>query len=184
MFSVDGALEILRNYSDVAIFISLGISIIVALLGVVPSVFMTGANIIFFGPFLGFLISLLGEVVGGYITFKIYKKGFKKSFDKIKGKYKVLEDIAESKGNRSAFLIFQARVIPFIPSGFVTLAASLSDIDDLRYIIATLFGKIPSIGIEALISYGILQEGVEGIEFILTAVAIYLIYRTLKKKKV
>lgn len=184
MFSINDALEILNKYSEFAVIISIGISIVIALLGVIPSVFITGANILFFGPLIGFLISLAGEVIGGYITFKVYKKGFKKGFDSIKGKSKILEDISNSHGNRAAFLIFQARVIPFIPSGFVTLAASLSSIDDIRYIISTLLGKIPSIMLEALVSYGVLSKGAEGIKIFLTLIALYLIYKTIKKKKV
>ncbi|MEG0129838.1 MAG: alkaline phosphatase, partial [Clostridium sp.] len=68
MLSAENFLSIFNEYSSYAFFISLGLSIIIAVLGVVPSVFVTGANILFFGPLYGFLISLLGEVVGGVIT--------------------------------------------------------------------------------------------------------------------
>lgn len=78
MFSIDSVVELFNQYNNIAVLISLLISIGIALSGVIPSVFVTGANILFFGPINGFLISLLGETIGGYITFKIYRLGFKK----------------------------------------------------------------------------------------------------------
>lgn len=75
-------------------------------------------------------------------------------------------------------------IVGIIPSGFVTLAAALSNIDNLRYNLATLFGKIPSILLEALISYGIILQGTKSIEITFTLIAIYLVYRTIRKYKV
>lgn len=180
---MDSVVKLLNDYSQYALIISILISIVIAILGLVPSVFVTGANLIFFGPFLGFIVSLVGETIGNYISFKLYKKGFKKSIEKRFSNYKILENISESDGNKAAFLIFQARVVPFIPSGIVTLAASLSNIDDFRYVLATCIGKIPSIGLEMLVSYGILTSGEKYIQIIIGIVAIYLIYKTFKKEK-
>lgn len=184
MLNVDWFLNLLNNYSEIAIFISLIISIIIAISGVIPSVFLTGANILFFGPISGFFISLIGETIGGFITFKLYRKGFKKGFNNLTNKHKVLKEISNSKGNRAAFLIFQGRIIPFIPSGFVTLAASVSEIDDFRYNIATFLGKIPSILLEVLVSYGIVSSGEKSIKLAITIIAIYFIYKSIKSKKV
>ncbi|MDU7110511.1 MAG: alkaline phosphatase, partial [Clostridium perfringens] len=47
---MNSLINIFNQYSELAIFISLFISVIIALLGIVPSVFVTGANIVFFGP--------------------------------------------------------------------------------------------------------------------------------------
>jgi len=184
MFSVDGVLNLLNNYSEIAILISIVISILIAISGVIPSVFVTGANILFFGPVWGFFISLLGEAIGGWITFRLYRKGFKKSFNNFTDKHELLKKIAKSSGNRAAFLIIQGRIIPFIPSGFVTLAAALSNIDDFRYNLATLVGKIPSILLEVLISYEVISQGAKGIEIVITIVAVYFIYKTIRKCKV
>lgn len=184
MFSVDYIVNLLSSYGEFAIIISVILSIIISILGIVPSVFVTGANILFFGPIGGFFISLFGEVFGGWITFKLYRKGFKKGFDNITEKHSLLKKISKSKGNEAAFLILQGRIIPFIPSGFVTLAASLCEIDDLRYNLATLIGKIPSILLEVFISYGIITQGKFAIEIIFTFLGIYFIYKTIKKFKV
>ncbi|MGL4991850.1 MAG: TVP38/TMEM64 family protein [Sarcina sp.] len=179
---MENLVNILNTYSFISIPISLGISIIIALLGVIPSVFVTGANIIFFGPINGFLISLLGEVIGGIITFYLYRLGFKKKASSL-SKYKMIENIINSKGKKAAFLIFEARLLPFIPSGFVTLGAAISEVTIFPYFIATLLGKIPSIALEAIVSYDLININDNFIRLIITILSIVLIYITLKKKK-
>lgn len=183
MFSVDGVLELFNQYNNMAIAISLLISVAIALSGVIPSVFVTGANILFFGPINGFLISLLGETIGGYITFKIYRLGFKKKAEFISGKYKLLDTLVNSDGKRAGMLIFEGRLIPFIPAGFVTLAASLSNVGGMRFTIATFLGKIPSIALEALVSYDIINISENYIRLGITLVALLLLWFTIRRKK-
>lgn len=184
MFSIESVVSLLREYSIYSIPISLLISTVIALLGVVPSVFVTGANILFFGPLYGFLLSLLGETIGGYITFLVYRLGFKKGAESIKHKHKLLKSIVEGEGKSVGFLIFEGRLIPFIPSGFVTLAASISNVNGLIFIISTFLGKIPSIALEALVSYDLINidQNYERLGF--TLIALVLLYLTLKKSKI
>ncbi len=181
--STESFLNILSTYKDLAFFISIGLSIIIAILGVVPSVFVTGANIMFFGPFNGFLISLLGETIGAFITFYLYRFGFKKKADSLEGKYKFIDKIIKSKGKNAFILVFETRLIPFIPSGFVTLAASVSSMNVLGFTIATFLGKIPSIALEAVVSYDILNIEENFIRLLFTLIGILLVFFTLKGKR-
>lgn len=157
MFNTENLIHIFNEYIDWAIVISLTISILISLAGVLPSIFITCANIMFFGPKAGFAISLIGETLGGYITFKIYRLGLKSTSEKIKGKFALLDKLLISEGTKAGLIIFEGRLIPFMPSGFVTLAASLSKVNDYTFIIATLLGKIPSIALETLISYDLIN---------------------------
>lgn len=181
MFSTEEFLGILNNYNDFAIIISLLVSLLIAISGVIPSVFVTGANLLFFGPIKGFIISVVGETLGAFVTYYLYRKGFKKSFDKISDKHSLLKAISEGKGISGGFLIFQGRLIPFIPSGFVTLAGAISDINVWIFIVATFLGKIPSILLEALISLGVIKSGVVGIKIILGLLGSYFIVKFLIK---
>ncbi len=156
------------------------VSIIIAVAGVLPSFFVTGANIIFFGPIKGFFISLLGEVIGAYVSFYIYRSGFKKKIEEQElDKYKLLKSIVKSEGKKAAILVGESRLLPFIPSGFVTLAASISNINIKEFIIATTIGKIPSIALEALVSYDLIN--INYMRLLLTIASIVVIYITLKK---
>lgn len=184
MFSVDGFLALLNQYSYIAIPISLLVSVLIAIAGVLPSVFVTGANILFFGPIKGFFISLLGEVIGGYVSFYIYRKGFKKRIKKSidMNKYKIIKGIVEGDGKTATILVVEGRLIPFIPSGFITFAAAISNIKVLPYIIATLIGKIPSIALEAFVSYDLININQNYIRLVITLITLLVLYITLKKK--
>ncbi|KXA10257.1 SNARE-like domain protein [Clostridium perfringens] len=151
------------------------------MLGIVPSVFVTGANIVFFGPINGFLISLLGEVIGGWISFKVYRKGIKRFAGNIEGKYELIDKIVKSEGRSVGILIFEGRLIPFIPSGLVTLAAAMSKVNSLIFIIATFLGKIPSILLEVLASYGVILAYQKNIKLVIGIFSLILLFLTVKK---
>jgi uncharacterized membrane protein YdjX (TVP38/TMEM64 family) len=183
MLNVNNMLEILRSHSSMAIPISLLMSIGISLAGVLPSVFVTGANIIFFGPVQGFLISLSGETIGAYITFTVYRLGFKKNIEKFADKHKLVSNIVNSDGDKAGLLIFQGRIIPFIPSGVITLAASISNVNSTAFTIATLMGKAPSIAIEALVSYDIINIYDNWIRLAITIIGLILVTITVRKEK-
>lgn len=183
MLNTNEIIDIFNNYSHLAIPISLLISIAISLAGVLPSIFVTGANIIFFGPIKGFMISLLGETLGAYITFTLYRYGFKKKFDKFASKYEFYEKLVNSNDKYAGILIVQGRILPFIPSGIVTLAASLSNVKSSVFTIATFIGKAPSIALEALVSYDIINFNTNWIRLVATICALIVIKIVLSKSK-
>lgn len=184
MLNVDNMIAIFYEYNNIAFIISIVVSIIIALIGILPSVFVTCANIIFFGPVKGFFISLAGETIGGYITFLVYRIGIKKVASDFISKYKILDKLQKSRGIKSGLIIFEGRLLPFIPSGFVTLAASMSGVEGWMFILATLLGKIPSIFLEVMISYDFINIEENYLRLFLSLVAIILIYITLRKRKI
>lgn len=175
MLSVESILEILRSNEAIAMPISLIISIFISLSGIIPSVFVTGANIIFFGTYKGFLISLLGETIGGYITFLVYRFGMKNKLKNLLNKNKLISDIVCSEGRKAGILIFQGRLIPFIPSGAVTLAASVGNVDSKTFVLASFLGKMPSIALEALVSYDFINIYENWIRLGMTILALILL---------
>lgn len=157
MFTTDGLINIFNEYKEFAILISIALSIIISLAGVLPSIFVTGANIMFFGPIQGFVISLLGETIGGYITFTVYRLGLKSTVEKIKGRYNLIDKLLISEGAKAGTLIFEGRIIPFIPSGFVTFASAVCNVKTKIFVLATFLGKVPSLALETLISYDVIN---------------------------
>ncbi len=177
----ESLLHLFKEYSQLAIFISICISIIVAVLGVVPSVFITAANILFFGFWNGTLISFLGEALGGGIAFLLYRKGFKKTAEKGLQKYQKVQRLVEA-GNKEAFyLIFSLRLIPFIPSGLITFAAAIGKVAFGVFFLASSLGKIPALLMEAYSVNEVTRFGWQG-KLILVLVALTLLYWILKKR--
>lgn len=180
MFSAQELASVLNQWGIYAVIGSIVVSVLVSIAGILPSVFVTGANIIVFGPYKGFFISWLGEVIGATLSFCLYRLGFKNKTEHFANKSGLLANLLTTEGKKAGFLIFQARVIPFIPSGIVTLAAAVSNISLNIFLIATALGKLPALVLETLISYDVIyiEKNFLRLITVLTALIIsYLFYR-------
>jgi uncharacterized membrane protein YdjX (TVP38/TMEM64 family) len=173
-------LTIFRDYPNAAIFISIAFSILIALLGVVPSVFITAANILFFGFWKGTMISFLGEALGAIIAFWLYRKGFKQKLHGQLEKFPRAQRLIDAEGKQAFLLILSLRLLPFVPSGLVTFAASVGKVSALIFWTASSLGKIPALLIEAYSVYQVTQLGWQG-KLILVIAAIGLAFLALKK---
>jgi len=182
MYLTDTVLYALKESGCFAIPLSLLISIIIAVAGIIPSIFVTGANVLFFGPVNGFFISWLGETAGAAISFHLYKTGFRKKFENIKEKHPLIRMIMNASGKKAGLLIFQARLLPFIPSGIVTFAASISSTGFILFLTASAAGKIPSIFLESLVSYDIINFNGNWIRLLLTILAVLPTIFILRRK--
>lgn len=174
--------HLFNSYPGLAIVISIGISILVAVIGILPSVFVTAANIIFFGFWTGTFISFLGESIGAGIAFVLYRKGFKKRIQGGLQKYKLVQQLMTANNKDAFSLVFALRLVPFIPSGLITFAAAIGRIGLLVFLLASSLGKLPALLLEAYSVYEVTQFGWQG-KLILLLVALGLIYWVAQKKK-
>lgn len=177
---VNSLLQLFKEHQDLALLISICASILIALLGVVPSVFITAANILFFGFWNGLFISFLGEAIGAGIAFILYRKGFKKRVEKNLDKYPQIKKLINAPDKEAFYLIFSMRLMPFVPSGLITFAAAVGKVSLLNFIIASSIGKIPALLIEGYSVYEITQFGWQG-KIILAVIAVALVYWVIKK---
>lgn len=136
-------------HPQAALLISLMISIVVAVLGVLPSVFVTAANILFFGFWRGTLVSFIGEALGAAVSFWLYRKGFKKSADQQLYRFPKVQQLVRARGKEAFLLILSLRLLPFVPSGLVTFAAAIGVVPAALFVAASSLGKIPALLIEA-----------------------------------
>ncbi|MGM0843869.1 MAG: TVP38/TMEM64 family protein [Bacillota bacterium] len=157
-----------------AIGLSILLNIIISTLGVIPSVFLTAANIKIFGFEYGLFLSFIGEVLGAVISFILYRKGLRKLASKKSVQQKYLQKLLHSKGREAFLLVLGLRLFPFAPSGLVTLAGAFSTMGILNFATASTLGKIPAILIEAYSVQEVLLMSGTG-KFILTLTAIVLI---------
>ena len=175
-------LALFREHAQWAFGISLSLSIIVAVLGVLPSVFITAANILFFGFWQGLLVSFLGEAIGAVVAFWLYRKGFKKVTSQSLHNYPRLQRLIAAKGKEAFLLIMGLRLLPFVPSGLVTFAAAIGNASLFIFVAASSLGKVPALFIEAYSVYQVTQFGWQG-KVILALIAVALIYFVIVKKK-
>lgn len=182
----EALLTFFHDYPNLAFISSLVISILIAVIGVVPSFFVTAANILFFGFWEGVLISFLGEALGAVVAFYLYRKGFKKEASTQLNKYKTVETLINAENRKAFWLVVSLRLIPFVPSGLVTFAAAIGRVSALTFLVASSLGKFPALLLEGYAVYQVTEFGWQG-KLILTVAALFLLYfvvrQILAKKK-
>jgi len=176
----DQVIALLQDHAQVAFLISLSISILIAIAGLIPSFFMTAANIIFFGFWQGSFISFLGEALGAIIAFLLYRKGFKKIAVERLQKFPKAQRLLEAKGTEAFLLILYLRLIPFVPSGLVTFAAAVGRVSVTTFALSSSLGKIPALLLEGYSAYELTEFNWQG-KLLLTVAALALIFYSLRK---
>lgn len=147
--------EWLQSLGSWAIVASILLNIVIGIAGVIPTVFLSGANAVVFGLVPGFIISLVGECIAAVVSFYLYRWGViklsqKPSQSRFWGKLSILR---EQTRTRKMIIVLFARITPFVPSGLVTLAAAISGMPVLDFAVVTVLGKMPSIAAETLIGH-------------------------------
>ena len=177
-------LSLFNEYPQGAFLISILLSILVALPGILPSVFITAANLYFFGFWVGLLVSFIGEALGALMAFLLYRRGFRRLAVSKLDAYPKAKRLVEAEGREAFMLIFSLRLLPFIPSGLVSFAAAIGRVTTGGFFLASSLGKIPALFIEAWSVYEITKFGWQGklILFLAAIILIILAFRKLKKK--
>jgi uncharacterized membrane protein YdjX (TVP38/TMEM64 family) len=152
-FQTDRIAEWLRDLGGWAIVASLLINIVISILGVVPSVFLSGANAVVFGIIPGFVISVAGEVLGAGVSFWLYRLGVRKLSAIKSDTWGWVRRLNDASRKRKFYILVTARLTPFLPSGVITFAAAATNISFLDFIVASLIGKAPSVAMETLVGH-------------------------------
>jgi uncharacterized membrane protein YdjX (TVP38/TMEM64 family) len=167
-------IEIMRENIEISYIISIFLNVVISILAVIPSFFLTAANIYVFGFWEGTLLSLIGEIIGSIVSFWLYRKGIRKFISQQDFNSLSLRRLLSARGSEAFLLILSLRLLPFVPSGLVNIGAAFGTVSLVTFGLATLIGKIPALLLEAYtVNYYISWEG-EG-KMILTILGIFLI---------
>ncbi|WP_141432558.1 TVP38/TMEM64 family protein [Bacillus sp. 03113] len=171
-----------------AALISIGLNIFIAIAGVLPSTFITIGTIGYFGLKTGLIILIIGEALGAIVSFILYRKGIHKLSANPKSKmkkFKLLQRLKNTGGVTAIFFVVLLRILPFVPSGAVTLTAAFSKINLVSFSFASTIGKIPALLIEAYSTVYVLNLKTEWqFSLIIFVIILYLLYLLWKRKKI
>ncbi|SDH89806.1 Uncharacterized membrane protein YdjX, TVP38/TMEM64 family, SNARE-associated domain [Desulfosporosinus hippei DSM 8344] len=146
--------ELITQWGWISIFVDLFILMLLALFPIVPFALIAGGNTLIFGWINGFLLSLVGSLLGASLGFYLSRNlGQEWAQPKIArlGKWANLIE-----GN-SFSIILISRLIPILPSAAVNYAAGLSLMTFPKFLLASLLGKIPMIVWESWIGHDFWQ---------------------------
>jgi uncharacterized membrane protein YdjX (TVP38/TMEM64 family) len=175
--------NLLISYKEYAILLSIIFNIVVAIVAVVPSVFITAVNVTFFGFWQGMWISFIGEALGALIAFILYRKGVRAFKMDKKITNPKIQKLLDVNGKEAFFLILWLRLLPFMPSGLVTVLAALGHVSLTVYFIASSIGKFPATLLEAYTTNEVINFTIEGKIFIGVLLIALMLYYIRKRKQ-
>lgn len=138
----------------------------VGAVGFIPSVLITAVNIDWFGLYIGAALTFSGEIFGALIGFYLYHYGFTKADPKWL-RHPFWQKFQHQPKKRVFSLVILLRLLPFMPSGFVTAGAALTNISGKQFWVASTIGKIPAVLLELAAVYGITQTLPKYVQYIL-----------------
>ena len=151
--------EYIASYGSMAVVFSFLLTLFVNALGFPPAIIFSTANTLIFGIFWGITLSVVAETVGVTISFLLLRFFFRDAAEKIISKSKRLSSMDHYSSDKGFVVMLIARMVPYFPSGLLNAIGALSSLSLRDYFIASLIGKFPSTGIEAIIGHdAILQE--------------------------
>lgn len=177
-------LNSINDYYFLIIILSLALNIVIGILGVLPTIPLTTFNIAFFGPIQGFFVSLIGETLGAFVSFLLYRKGFKKGSQDFLAKHSKLSKLLNNKPWEQIKLVLSFRLFPYMPSGLITYAAAISNMKLKAFLIASTIGKVPAMVIEVILATGIVKAArVGGFTVVLIVLSIFLLGTIIMKMR-
>jgi uncharacterized membrane protein YdjX (TVP38/TMEM64 family) len=166
----------------VAILVSVLVNIVISIIGVLPSAFLTAINVTVFGFWGGFSVSLIGEIAGSLVAFWLYRKGFRKFVDHRSKHTPRMKKLLDASPREAFLLVIGLRLMPFVPSGLVTLYAAVSKMRFGSFAVASSMGKVPALLIEVSTTYAVVKWLGIG-QFIVFGLAIAVLFMVWIKMK-
>ena len=151
--------QYIQGYGSLAVVFSFLLTLFVNAIGFPPAIIFSTANTLIFGIVPGIILSVIAETFGVTISFILLRFFFRDSAKKLIRKSKRLSSIDKYSSKNGFTVMLIARMVPYVPSGILNAAGALSAMSLLDYFLASLVGKFPSTGIEAIIGHdAILHE--------------------------
>ena len=162
--------EYIKSYGSMAVAFSFLLTLFVNALGFPPAIIFSTANTLIFGIFWGIVISVAAETVGVTISFLLFRFFFRDLAKKTIAKSKFLSSIDKYSSKKGFVVMLIARMVPYLPSGLLNAVGALSSLSLLDYFLASLIGKFPSTGIEAIIGHDAITQQEDPTRIIVTVI--------------
>jgi uncharacterized membrane protein YdjX (TVP38/TMEM64 family) len=148
---------------------------------IIPLIIIISINYALFGFFNGLMWSWFTSIIAAGIWFF----GSRYFFNEWVQKKTNPETLAKMEQNGLLF-VFQARIIPFVPTSLINILSGLSSITFKHFIIGTMFGNLIFFFVLSLIPAGLMEGNMEqnillGLTLILVGIVFF--YRLKKKQK-
>lgn len=147
VFSKDTASQViayLRQNSHIAFLLIIGLQIIQVVVCILPGQPIQFAASYMFGVGIGYLLSIIGAVIGTAISFSLAKALGSEAMHVIFGEEKVREYQRRLNSGRGLMMTFLIYLIPGVPKDLVSYAAGISEMRFRPFVLAATIGRSPA----------------------------------------
>jgi uncharacterized membrane protein YdjX (TVP38/TMEM64 family) len=134
--------EYIRSFGYLAPMVALALFVIQAAVPIFPYAVLVAASVIIFGVKMGFVLSMLGALLGSILCYWACREFGADWFNKILGHWGY--DTRNINSGIAFGGIIVAHLVPIFPSSMITLAAAVSGVSFLSFTVSTALGLIPA----------------------------------------
>ncbi|MBU3181304.1 TVP38/TMEM64 family protein [Clostridium psychrophilum] len=149
--SVEHIVSLIRSWGWAAPLLSILLMILHSVVYLIPSFLIIGANGTIFGMFWGIIISWVGTMMEGTVSFYLARFLGEVFVKKIVHSENLWEKVDEINNKHGFKVILMDRLLPFVPLDLLSYLAGLSSMKLIPFLISTGIGILP-----ATISYAFL----------------------------
>ena len=186
VFSKDTASQMiayLRQNSHIAFLLIIGLQIIQVVVCILPGQPIQFAASYMFGVGIGYLLSIIGAVIGTAISFSLAKALGSEAMHVIFGEEKVREYQRRLNSGRGLMMTFLIYLIPGVPKDLVSYAAGISEMRFRPFVIAATVGRSPAMLGSLLVGHFFGKKNYTAMIILSAAVVILIIVCIIKRDK-
>jgi uncharacterized membrane protein YdjX (TVP38/TMEM64 family) len=184
---IDSLLSYLSSFERWAVFIFIFLVVLEVLFALIPPMVLYMAGGIMFGPFLGGLYGLIGNILGAGMAFQISRHWIREHVQqKVPNRVKKKFDRASEKHGPLA--VFILRINPLTTTDLVSYIAGISKMKFWKFLLSTAIGLTPLIFVESYLGESIKDNPllfkmfiILSILYVIAFVGIYIYSRTRRK---
>ena len=186
IFSKDTAynvLEYLRQNSRIAFLLIIGIQVIQVVVCVLPGQPIQFAASYMFGVGRGYLLSVIGAVIGTTISFYLAKSLGSEAMHLFFGEEKIRDYQRRLNSGRGLLLTFLIYLIPGVPKDLVSYAAGISEMRFKPFLMAATIGRSPAMLGSLLAGHFFGKENYTAIIILTVVIALIMLICFVKRDK-
>lgn len=149
---------LLDGFGDLGPLAPIALAMVESFFPPLPLIAIVALNVAAHGGFLGFAYSWIGVLLGGTLTFLLWRRVVKRFFWKVASRSEKLEKAQRWVSRLDVASLFMLSVLPFTPSSFMHFAFGISDFDEKRYLITMLLGKGAMVAMMALFGQSLVSS--------------------------
>jgi uncharacterized membrane protein YdjX (TVP38/TMEM64 family) len=133
----------IRSWGLWAPVLSVALMVVQAIIAPIPSILVSAANGVVFGPLFGILLSWIGGVVGAVLAFYLGRGMAVGTVHRLVDNSDYERYVKKLSGRNGFRLVLIARLLPFVSFDAVSFAAGVTYMTFRRFFVATGLGMIP-----------------------------------------